>query len=582
MTILHLDTHSRSDEPRCASVDLVNNEILFTDGTSSGIEKHGDLLCGSWDGYPFLVSEEFLCVSARQAIEKSKKDYKIPGWWTDQLAFSVLPLFIQNHRCNLCPSINRIVKVVQVYWSQQDTAEATPQFRRVVSAFISKFYNTKIRVGGGLNGFDATLRHAEVQGDGLVLECDNQRDMEVEIHCRGFSLSASNVHLEEGVSHFVKGLLCPRTKARRTSPILWRSSSKFSQSPVKFCTAGNRLVVVTTTSLSISTSRQEEARYHLEELLSYERQVSSPEEFEQLLGDVRERLTNPDQTLEQGLCGAAESIPEIRSLTIRNMMIAELRKLDRPTLMAPRAVRDAICLRVLEVNPSPTWCQDSSTELVLLLQQNKAALIHALEDRWSNVKSTGNTDFTHVPKGIQEFMLCAFALLQYYVPCKSRQEENKNLSFSFMVLDDGVSLHSPFAEPRAFEWSALNQYLRQGGMTNLLGHTFTHLPNILNKIPSFEGLCEKSFFSPQEGLYPGRVMSDDDLCILSVRYNSGDLSKAYRPLPPSNYVLIREMRPYKVEKDWIYQSRNDPFTLYTCSSNLSVYSIKIAVYELNY
>ena len=126
--------------------------------------------------------------------------------------------------------------------------------------------------------------------------------MKVEVRCEGFSLSASGISLLDGIHDYAKGLLCPRTKQLRASHILWRSASDHQQGSIKFLTECDRLTVVLDPSLGSSTHEQENAIYHLENRLSYERKVRSLPETEHLLKDVRERLTQEVPcTLEQRL-----------------------------------------------------------------------------------------------------------------------------------------------------------------------------------------------------------------------------------------------------------------------------------------
>jgi len=399
--------------------------------------------------------------------------------------------------------------------------------------------------------------------------------MEVEVRCDGFSLKASGISLSDGVHDLAKTQLSwPPTRPLMASHIVWRSTSDGQQDPIKFLTEGNRLTVVIDPSLGFPTRELEEAIYHLGNRLSHEREVRTPEETEQLLKDVRGRVTPGGQrTLEQGLWGATESINFIHSPTLRMAMIQALRKLDQPALVASRLVRDAICLHYIFINRPKALNREDFEELTREREQNEGDLILFVQDSWSAVIDAA------IPcegQSFRSFMLHVLALLQYFpTMLPGAREETVVEYYSLQVLDHGVRLNFS-ASQRTFGWSDLEAAFRSGDPKRLLGLRFDNLPDILARIP-FQGLCENYFSPPQERCYSGRILSEVDLHMLCKEFSNLPMV----PSPPaSNYVLIRPARRYGVDCNWVHQKHSYPFSLYTCfrGRGQSIRSIKIAEY----
>ena len=446
-------------------------------------------------------------------------------------------------------------------------------------------------MGAGYDRYDTTLRRAEIHDRGLVLFCDdeNHRDgdsdpiVEVEVRCDSFSLSASGIGLSDGVHDFAKGLLCPRTRQPQiASRILWRSASDYRQGPIRFLTAGDRLTVAIDPFLGFPTHEQEEARYHLETCLSYEREVRRPPEMEHLLKDVRGRLTQEGScTLEQRLWGAAGSINFIHSPTLRMAMTQALKNLGRPALEASRPVRDAICLHDIFLHPPQALSEQDYGELSHQRQQNEGNLIQLVQNLWSVMRKSVNTAVPYEAESFRRFMLHVLALLQFF-PARLPKTQDVG-HYSLTIVEHGVCLNFDASQETVeFKWPDLERAFRTKGLARLLGLNFDSLPDIFAHMPPFEGLGERiSPSPPQERCYSGRVMSDVDLYMLCKDF--GNLPTVPPP-PASNYVLIRPLRRYDVDRDWVYQESSYPFTVYSRFGDhgQSVRSIKIAKYNLGY
>lgn len=567
------------------------DRLLFPDGTVSPVEMSANLYWGQRDGYPFIISDQMPCDSALSALENWKKDYHIPGWCSNirglsnQFAFSVLPLYLHDHRkCPVCPSINRIVKVTSEFWLPR--VAGTREFRVFMSALVSQFYDTWIHVGAGYQNYDTILRRAKIHDHGLILICDNENHggdstpiVRVEIQCDGFSLSVSGIGLADGIHDFAKGLLCPRTpEPRSVGRILWRSASDYRQGPIKFFTDSDRLTLTIDPSLGLPTPDLEEARYSLEMRLSYERQVRSPQETEHLFKDIRGLLTQDGPcTLEQRLWRAAESIDFIHSSILRMLMIQAQGKFNWPTRQASRPIRDAICLQDVFLHPPQALSEQEHDELSYLRQQMEGNLIQLVQDSWSVMTKSANSAVRHEGDSFRSFVLSVLALLQYF-PAQSQYVGH----YVLKVVEHGVCLNF-VASQQTIEckWPDLERAFRTEGLICPLGLKFDVLPGVFQYIPPFEGLCEG--FSPpaQERCYTGRITSDVDLYMLCRDFNN---LATVSSLPSNNYVLMRPLRRYNVERNWVYQEFSHPFTTYSCSGEhgRSERSIKIAEYEFGY
>ncbi|KAK5547750.1 hypothetical protein LTR46_011997 [Exophiala xenobiotica] len=202
---------------------------------------------------------------------------------------------------------------------------------------------------------------------------------------------------------------------------------------------GNRLAVFIDPPLGFPTYELEEARYHLENRLSYEREVCSPEETQHLLKDVRGRLTHKGQrNLEQALWGVVESINFIHSQSLRAGMIQAVRKLDRPALVASRPVRDAICLHDIFINPPQDFTQEDYETLTRERQQNEDILILSVQELWSIVTKPVDAAVPYEldVKKFRSFMLHVLALLQYFPARPLTAQKEKDVDYySLTVLD---------------------------------------------------------------------------------------------------------------------------------------------------
>ena len=572
------------------------DRISFSDGTISCMEKLANIHWGRRAGYPFIISNQPPCDKAQSAIKNSRKDCNIPGFCsqirgsTDQFAFSVLPLYLQDHRkCPICPNINRVARIVSEYWLH--LVEGTRHFKVFILALVSQFYNTPICVGAGYDSYHTALRRAEIHDRGFIFFCDNEKDgdsvtdpvVEVEVRCDSFSLRVSGIGLADGIHDLARGMLCPLDrKPRIASRIRWRCASDQRHDAIRFLTEGNRLTVAMDSSLSSPTPESEKAKYHLEMRLEYEREVRSPQEMEDLLKDVRGHLTQKAScTLEQRLWGATESIDFIHSPLLRMAMTRTLSKLSQPTLAASRSVRDAICLHDIFRRQSQAWSEQDHGEWSHQRQQNERNLIQSIQDMWSVLQKSINTAAPRSAESFRSFMLHVLALLQYF---PARLPEKQDAEYYCLAVEEyGVCLNfDAWQQTVEYNWSDFERGFRTNGPTRPLGLKFDVLPDIFNQIPPFEGLCDGTSPPPaQEKCYSGRIMSEVDLHLLCKGF--GNLP-AVSSSPALNHVLIRPMRRYDVDRDWIYQESSDLFTVYSCfgEHGQCVCSIKVAKYNFEY
>lgn len=570
---------------------LPMNTIRFPDGTSSSVKMIGELPLAYKSGYPILISEHKLCNASITSIRAPERETRIPGYIYEiqedpnRFAFSVIPLFLQDHRqCHDCPSINQVVKVVSEFWRESQD-NATPEFERFVVALLSVFYNTGIRMGLGFGQYNGTLRRATLRDERLILFCDNEKHrdsecdpiLEVEIRCESVLLSASGIYLVDDTHKLAQGLLCcHQTEPTLACHTVWKSSSSTQPHTINVLADRDRVMVTKTFSTGYPTPEWEKIRHILEDRLAYQREVLTPDEFEVLLTQIRRHEQQSRATPEQALRGAVNSIPYIKNARLRHIMMQKSRKIHQSQYPIPQPVREAICLQQIFLDPPQTFGEEEYESLNQKRQQNEANLIVEIERVWSKDVTKEES------KPVLGFVLRMLALLQYF-PARlyeyedeASEQEEKSGYHSLAIQHSGVRLDFPRARSLSFEWMALERAFRDGEMAGQLGLKFDTLPDVFTKIPQFEGFYEKIFSPLSEKYWCGRVESKEDLSLLCQCFKT--LPSAPPPAD-TTYVLMRPARPYKIQQDWVYQEYKYPFTTYATQSGSS---ISLGEWEFDY